>query len=294
MNKENRALELIREQLQTYENPVIACSFGKDSLTVLHLVKSVADELDKHYQVLWNNTGVHYPDIYSLKSRLEKEWNLDIVETKAQKSFWEIVKEYGYPGIQSSERSKDRGGTACCKYIKKKPTEDAIKESNWDLYFDGLTAYESDNRYMAIKRWGINHYHKTFGIQKCHPIGWWSAKDVWNYIEKYDIPYPKVYDQEVGDYTKLGYTEQICGHDVDRAIRNGCWCCTLALKSCPEKMEQLRTYYPKMWEHLMKSGLAKEIAKIKLNGQGSLFDGYFTEETQNDYLESRPCFFDQI
>ena len=286
--KVEKALELIREQAEKHDKPVVACSWGKDSLVVLHLVNRIIDDFD----VLWNNTKVHYPSVYNVKDQLQDEWGLNIVEKQAKKSFWEIVDEYGFPGVNSSDRS-DKANSACCYWIKKKPTKEAIKENNWDLYFDGLTAYESDRRWLNINDYGLAHYHKSFGLQKVHPIGFWTVDEVWDYIEKHDIPYPDVYDNEVESYEKRGYSEQQQGHRVDRAIRNGCWCCTLAVKSCPGKMEQLRTYYPKMWEHLMKSGLADKIAEKKLGGQGTLTDGYYTEETRDYWLDERPCFFDQ-
>ncbi|MFW6270978.1 MAG: phosphoadenosine phosphosulfate reductase family protein [Bacillota bacterium] len=293
MGKEKEALNLIESSFQDFDKAVVACSWGKDSLVVLHLVKRVADKLDRDFDVLWNNTGVHYPSVYKLKEKLEENWDLNIIETKYNKSFWEIVEEYGWPGVNSSDRS-DKANSACCYNIKKKPTKEAIKTNNWDLYFDGLTAYESDRRYMNMNQYGLSHYHKSFKLQKVHPIGWWTVDNVWDYIEKNNIPYPDIYNAEVGDYTKRGYSEQKQGHRFDRAIRNGCWCCTLALKYAPEKMEQLRKYYPKLWKTLMKKGLAKEIAKIKLNGQGSLFNGFFNEEKEDHWLENLPCFFDKI
>lgn len=298
--KEKTALELIEKHLKKYDNPVVACSWGKDSITVLDLVKKVADKLNKNFQVLWNNTHVHYPTVYTIKKQLEKEWNLDIVEAKPNKEYWDIIDEYGFPGINSSDRS-DKANAACCYHIKKKPTKQAIKENEWDLYFDGLTAYESDRRYLNLKEYGISHHHKTFGLQKVHPIGWWTVDDVWDYIEKYDIPYPDVYDAELpeNNYTKRGYSEYKQGHRFDRAIRDGCWGCTLAITKDPYKIKQLRKYYPKLWRTLMvDKGLADRIAKIKLNGQGKLdFDdkgSYFDEDTREHWLDRAPCFFDNL
>ena len=290
-NKENKALTTIKEQLKKHDKPVVACSWGKDSLTVLHLLKQVTDD----FQVLWNNTRCHYPSVYKLKNKLEEKWNLDIVETKPDKTFWNITEQYGFPGVAGSDR-KESANAKCCYYIKKKPTKQAVKENDWDLYFDGLTAYESDRRYLNLKEYGITHYHKSFELTKCHPVAWWTVDEVWDYIEEYDIPYPDVYDNEVPEerYTKRGYSKQQQGHRVDRAIRNGCWCCTLALTRSANKMKQLRQYYPKLWQTLMEKGLAKEIAKVKLGGQGSLFDGYFDEEKEEYWLENRPCFFDKI
>lgn len=291
MSIEEEALKLIEKEIQKYNHPVVACSWGKDSLTVLHLVKQITDD----FQVLWNNTHMHYPSVYSVKKQLEENWNLDVVEAEPNKEYWDIVDEYGFPGIAGSDR-KESANAKCCYYIKKKPTKQAIKNNKWDLYFDGLTAYESDRRYMNIKEYGLSHHHKSFNLQKVHPIGWWTVDNVWDYIEKYNIPYPKVYDNDLPEdnYTKRGYSEYLQGHRFDRAIRNGCWGCTLAITRDKFKMKQLRTYYPKLWETLMKKkGLAEEIAKIKLGGQGDLFDGYFADKKEY-WLKERPCFFDNL
>jgi len=266
----------------------VACSWGKDSLVVLHLLKQITDDFD----VLWNNTSCHYPSIYNIKKQLEDEWNLNVVEKKANKTFWEIKEEYGFPGIGGTDRS-DRANNSCCYHVKKAPTIAGIKENGWDLYFDGLTAYESDRRWMSIKEYGLYHKHKKFGVHKCHPIGYWTVDDVWDYIEEYNIPYPDVYDNEVDDYTKRGYSINR-GHRIDRAIRSGCWACTLPLTNNGAKMKQLRIYYPKLWNKLMTSGLAKEIARIKIGDQSSLFDGYFNETNEGYWLKNRPCFFDKI
>ena len=292
--KEEKALALVKKYIKTHDKPVVACSWGKDSLTVLHMVYRVCKELNKPFDVLWNNTTVHYPSVYSLKRRLEKEWDLKVIETKPDKKFEEIVTDYGFPGVEGSDRS-DRANQSCCYYIKKKPTKKAISNNGWDLYFDGLTAYESDRRYMNISQYGLFHLHKQFKLNKCHPIGWWNVADVWNYIDKHDIPYPGVYDNEVDDYTKLGYTIHMQGHRTDRAIRNGCWCCPLTLTRSSTRMKQLRIFYPKLWQYLMSDmGLAKEIASIKLGGQGDLVMGYFDEKTQQHWLDNRPCFFDKL
>ena len=295
--KENLSLQLSQKQIKNYNKIVVASSWGKDSIVTTHIVKRVCNKLDKDFDILWNNTYVHYPSVYKIKEKLEKEWNLDIVEAKPYKTFWEIVEEYGWPGIKSSDRS-DKANNSCCYYIKKKPTKVAIKENKWDLYFDGLTAYESDRRYMNMKEYGQVYNHKSFGLRKVHPVGWWTVDDIWDYIEKYHIPYPNVYDNEIDNYTKRGYSEYKQGHRFDRAIRNGCWSCSLAIKHVPEKMKQLRTYYPKLWRTLMEKGLADEIAKRKLDGQGKLdFDNkgnYFDEDTREHWLDRAPCFFDKL
>ena len=91
------------ETLGRFENPAIGCSFGIDSLVALHLcLKARPDIL-----VVWNNTLVEYPDTVKFARRLAKEWNLNVVETKPRKTFWEIVERYGFPLVRRGD-SRDR------------------------------------------------------------------------------------------------------------------------------------------------------------------------------------------
>ena len=56
-------LEQIEQCLLKHDNPVVACSFGKDSLVVLHLVLQIQPEIT----VVFNNTKCEFPDTLRLK-----------------------------------------------------------------------------------------------------------------------------------------------------------------------------------------------------------------------------------
>lgn len=294
--KEEKAIDLIKNALKEYDKPFIAWSGGKDSLAVMHLVHRV----DENVPLLFSNTGVNHPSIYKLKKYYGKQGKTFISTKKYREySFWDIKNKWGWPiGARSSASNK--AVTNCCKHLKKKPMAKATE--GYNLEFNGMTAYESWTRYCRIKGDGTYKFVKSRGKngrQVALPIGFWHVEDVWDYLEKYDIKYPKIYDQEVEGFTKRGRTEFVKGIPLDRdAIRVGCWSCPLPMKYTDGVMKQLRTYYPKLWKTLMDKGLADEVAKIKLDGQGKLdFDGkgsYFDDDTREHWLDRAPCFFDNL
>ena len=287
------SLKLIEKALDEHDKPFIASSFGKDSLVVMHLAHRVDDSVP----VVFANTSVNHPSVYEVVEYYREKINL--IETDPECSFWDIVDKYGWP-IGARSTGSNKSVSECCKQLKKKPMAEATE--GFDLEFNGMNAYESWTRYCRIKADGDYKFVKSRGKngrQVALPIAWWRVEDVWRYINNYDIKYPEVYDQEVKGFTKLGTKEKTKGVKMDRnCIRVGCWTCPLPIKYSPGVMKQLREYYPKKWQALMKSGLADEIAKLKLEGQGKLdFDGagnYLDNETRDHWLDMRPCFFDQI
>ena len=292
MNKEKKALEVIKKSLSEYNKPFISWSGGKDSIVVMHLVHRIDDSIP----LIFADTGVNHPSVREVKKHYENEAKT-IISTKKQRqySFWDIVDKYGWP-VGARSTGSNKPVVKCCDLLKKQPMADMTKK--YDLEFNGLTAYESWTRYCRIKADGNYKFVKSRGEngrQVCMPIAWWHTGDVWDYIEKYNLTVPEIYSQEIEGFTKRGRKEKCKGVTMDRdVIRVGCWTCPLTLKYSDKVMKQLRIYYPKLWNTLMKKGLAKEIAKIKLAGQGSLFDGYFNKDKEDYWLENRPCFFDKI
>ena len=217
VNKFTLSLERVRKALDVCHNPVIMFSGGKDSTCILHLVRSVNPDIP----ALFENTGVE------AKETMDYIKNIDnILITKSDHTFWQIVDRYGYPGIKSSQRSHD--GNKCCVYLKHKPGQKMMRQKGFDLAFFGLTMSESRNRMMLLKRKGSLYYAKSDKIWKCNPIMDWTESDVWTYIKYNKIPYNSGYDK--------GW------------LRCGCVPCTAYLSW----QERLANDNPKMLRYLLK------------------------------------------
>ena len=208
------AEELVRQAVEMYgDNLGVACSFGKDSMVVLHMALKYAPDI----KVFFFNTGVEFPETIAFKEKVKEEWNLNLFESKALKSFWECVEQYGVP----TYRGKGTVRTPkCCHYLKEKPAAKIQKEQKIAAILTGLMACESRQRKLTMMRYdhkkapimshgdieycGQRWFSKHDLIWKHHPIAYWSEQDVWNYTIQKDLPVNPVYYKWGGVYDRCG------------------------------------------------------------------------------------------
>lgn len=189
--KIERAHMLIIEHLQKYKRNVVACSWGKDSIVLLHLVRDFCPNV----KVVFHNTGVEYPQNLEYRNLMLKEWGItNYEETKPLIPFWECVTKYGYPDTRQMASQGKRREPKCCLYLKNKPAQIWCKENNIELEFVGLQASESMVRRLSFLREGESFYSKTHKHQICRPLMVWTDKDIWGYQKLYNIPRNKLYD----------------------------------------------------------------------------------------------------
>lgn len=95
----------------------------------------------------------------------------------------------------------------CCQVRKVRPLTDALR--GLDGWFTGLRRDQWASR-AAIKKVELDHDHG--GIVKVNALADWQHEDVWDYIQRYDVPVHPLYAQ--------GYTSFGCA-PCTRAIRPG-------------------------------------------------------------------------
>lgn len=280
-------LKELEKIISKHDLCVIACSFGRDSMVVLDMVSKVCRKINKPFKVIWNDTGVEYPEQYKFNKKAIKEYNIEdnlIVAKSKDWTFWRIVKEYGMPIAPRDSRNREmqKATQNCCYYLKKKPTKEVLKQFkdiNY-VYFTGLTAKESMNRKASAKRYGDYFFSKTWHHWKCHPILWWDDEQIDNYIKENNVQLCEIYEwTEIEDYI----------------VRNGCWTCPQSWKF--GKGKWLKRYYPKFYKFLItKTELGEYIMQEKLGidkNQISLLDENLKERVEHTF-EKRPCFFEDL
>lgn len=236
------AEDCIRKALKELDNPVVSWSGGKCSTTVLHL----ALQQDLEIKVIFNDTGVEFPETYAFIERLRDEWSLNLEVLKPETTFWACVEKYGFPMIRGKyskgSHGKD-GQPMCCQLLKEAP----IKRAALKCSITGIRVAESRMRMFTACQWGQYYYAKTLGRWQFHPIMFWTTAEVWSYHEKHGIPHNEVYDQ---------------GHD-----RCGCWPCTgyiswkeALARSHPEMYRAIARMKgePTLWEYQDLEGCRQE------------------------------------
>ena len=143
------AQDLIKQAIKRHkENIAVACSFGKDSITILHM----ALKIDPNIKVIFENTGVEFPETIQYKEKIKKLWKINLYETKPIKTFWECAEKYGLPKIRK-QGGKGSNSPQCCKYLKEKPGQQLQKELKINAIITGIQACESRSRRLIEKRY---------------------------------------------------------------------------------------------------------------------------------------------
>jgi len=182
--------QLIGLSLIDAKKPVVSCSWGKASIVLSHMVLKKCDNV----LIMFNNTGVEYPQTYKYRDMMLKEWDIkNYHENKPIKPFWECVKLYGFPKYRQMARQGKQRTPRCCYYCKEKPATDFIKKNKVDLNFVGLQASESMVRRLSFFGDGESFISKKYGCKIVRPLMIWKDADIWAYHKKFNIPINPVY-----------------------------------------------------------------------------------------------------
>lgn len=221
--------KLIEKAVRNHKDKIaVAWSGGRCSTAMLHMALRVNPEI----KVMFVNTGVEFPEIIRFVEKMSREWNLNLTVVKPEKTFWDIVKENGFPGIRtpgdSTTKRKSRDVPLCCKWLKEKPVKKFSLETGTEAFITGMRAAESRVRALVIRQKGAQFYFvKSQGVWKYHPLAFWRTKQVSDYIVENNIPLSPIYKK------------------IDRS---GCWPCTAFIGW----RENLMSANPKLYEALNK------------------------------------------
>jgi len=202
-------------------------------------------------KVVFNNTGVEYPETYQYRDMLRSRWDLNLIETKPQKNFWKCVEEYGFPLIRMEYGrawKKFRQTTSkpqCFIFLKERPMAAACKKHGIEASLTGLRCAESGARMFVIAQRGQVYETKRWGhLWRYHPIALWTTRMVQEYLKEHDIPRNAIYDKGMP--------------------RSGCMPCTGFL----HWEEQLAVANPKMYrwvQKLRKTPLIEDFIELENN-----------------------------
>ena len=178
----------------------------------------------------------------------------------------------------------------CCKLLKKEPSERVQAKLDVDVIFKGLMAAESRSRMISFCTRGElfagrhrDHLPDEDPFWHCNPLGIWTDDDIWEYIRRYNVPYSSLYERTWKDRDG----------NIKKVKRNGCFGCATGIAFADNQMAVLRQIEPRIWDRLMRSGMAEQIQNLRIaraNGQLSIMDLY----DANSLLDIRPCVFDSV
>jgi phosphoadenosine phosphosulfate reductase len=188
--------KIIKDALHNYRKVAVACSFGKDSIVLVHLVS----QIDQSVPIFTVMTPFKPKETFKYKDKMIKMWRLNIKEY------------YQKDDINAKKRKLWlKNPDECCEYFKVKPTKKAVE--NLGAWITGLRCTEGKTRinYQEIE------YKKN--LVKINPILNWTELDIWRYIAINKIPVHPWYKK---GYRSLGCepcTSLISDNESERAGR---------------------------------------------------------------------------
>lgn len=190
LDKIKNAKELIRTSIEKYPKIIVGCSFGKDSMVMLSLVR----EVNKNIPVFSIMATTEFKQTFDFSARIVDEWNLNYVEY-----------------IFKQDEIK------CCGAPKVEKTKEALR--NYDAWISGVRKTE------GITRSDFEPVETKNGLTKINPLLDFTELDIWRYIALNIIPINPMYGN---GFRSLGCS--LCSfpeEDENETERAGRWKGTL-------------------------------------------------------------------
>jgi phosphoadenosine phosphosulfate reductase len=168
---------------------IMSTSFGIQAAVMLHLVTQVIPKIP----IIWVDTGYLPPETYKFADTLAArlELNLQIYQATMSPARMEAI--HGKLWEQDSVEAFNHYD----RIRKVEPMQRALQELQATAWLAGL------RRHQTSHREGLNRVDRQNDLYKVHPILDWNAKDIYQYLQKYDLPYHPFFDKgyvTVGDW----------------------------------------------------------------------------------------------
>jgi phosphoadenosine phosphosulfate reductase len=179
----------------------VAFSGGRDSMMVLSLVRDVAEMLHVDFTkipITFENTGIEYRDTVDFVHQMTEKYNLNLVELKPAKTFYQCVREMGHYPMGKNVRPWNSDGYSqdtCCWHLKEKLMIKYIRLAGLQVVYTGITALESHQRMIKASTHGTAFFAKKWRVHKIQPILYFSNEEVRAYHQIKNLPENPVYSK---------------------------------------------------------------------------------------------------
>lgn len=181
----------------------LATGFGVEGCVLIDVLARVAPRM----RVFYLDTGLLFPETYALAERLRVRYGVRFERRATTLSLAAQAAEYG-------ERLWERDPEECCRLRKVEPLKRTLA---------GLRAWVTAIRREqtpARKGAAVVERDAKFGLVKINPLAAWTARDVWDYVAKHDVPYNPLHDLR---YTSVGCTPCTTPVRIGEDPRAGRW-----------------------------------------------------------------------
>ncbi|NJL39897.1 MAG: phosphoadenosine phosphosulfate reductase [Leptolyngbyaceae cyanobacterium RM2_2_4] len=184
------AVEIVKWAVETFDSGLaMTTSFGIHSAVMLHMVTRIVSDIP----VIWIDTGYLPTKTYLFAEQLSDRLKLNLKVYQSSLSPARMEALYGRLWTQENIESLNRYD----QLRKVEPMQRALRELKVTAWLAGLRSSQTDHRKT------LDFVNLQGSIYKVLPILRWSSKQVYDYLQTYDLPYHPLFDEgyvTVGDW----------------------------------------------------------------------------------------------
>lgn len=220
---ESKSIYIIREAYKQFRDIALLWSIGKDSTTLLWLCrKAFYGKLP--FPVIHIDTSYKIPEIYAFRDKYAKEWGLNLIVGKNEDA------------IAAGMGPKSK--LACCTALKTEALKMTIAKKNFKALLLGIRRDEhgirAKERVFSPRNqefeWNYKDQPPELWDQykskqsdeqhiRVHPLLHWTELDVWEYVQRENIPIVDLYFAKNGKrYRSIGCAP--CCNPIDSQADN--------------------------------------------------------------------------
>jgi sulfate adenylyltransferase subunit 2 len=195
---ESKSIFIIREAYKQFRNIAMLWSIGKDSTTLLWMVrKAFYDQIP--FPILHLDTSYKFNEIYEFRDSKAKEWGLKLLVARNEDAL-------------GTGMSPSMGKLNCCNELKTNALKMAIEKFRFKALLLGIRRDEhgirAKERYFSPRDQEFNWDYKNQPPElwdqyksrqteddhiRVHPLLHWTELDIWEYVLREGIPIVDLY-----------------------------------------------------------------------------------------------------
>jgi sulfate adenylyltransferase subunit 2 len=194
------SIQIFREAVAESERPVLLYSVGKDSAVLLHLAMKAFYPAKPPFPLLHVDTTWKFQAMYEFRDKLVAELGVDLIVHQNPEC------------VQRGINPFDHGSALHTQLWKTEGLKQALDQHRFDLAFGGARRDEEksrakervfsirtaghrwDPKQQRPELWHLYNARKRQGESvRVFPLSNWTELDVWQYIERENIPIVDLY-----------------------------------------------------------------------------------------------------
>lgn len=197
---ENESIQIFREVVAQFENPVMLYSVGKDSSVLLHLARKAFYPGKIPFPLMHVDTTWKFKEMVAFRDRMAKEYD------------FELLTHINSEGVEQGIGPFSHGSAKHTDIMKTQALKQALNRYKFDAAFGGARRDEEksrakervfsfrdknhrwDPKNQRPELWSIYNGQVDKGESiRVFPLSNWTELDIWQYIYMENIQIPDLY-----------------------------------------------------------------------------------------------------